>query len=114
MAGLLERGVRLGELWVHDHRAMPRPRPGEQGERLGGASGREHLVGVEPVSEGERGLGPVGRRVAADLVEARAQRLVEPEWPRAGVDVDREVEQAGPAHLGVTVVAEGVGHFVGG
>ena len=74
-----ERGVRLGELRVHDDRAPPRPQPGDQRERLGGAGGRQHLVG----RRGRAGAAiaasaAVGGRVAADVVEARAQRGVEP------------------------------------
>ena len=106
--------MRLGELRVHHHRSSPRSCPGEQGERLGGTGGGEHLVAGSPVTPGDGGLGGVGGGVVADVVEAVAQRLLEPERSGSGVDVHREVEQPGVAHLDVPVVPQRVSDSVGG
>ncbi len=58
---------------------------------------------------GDRLLGGARVGVGADVVEAGAQRGLEPDRAGTGVDVDGEVEQAGAADLGVAVVAQRVG-----
>ena len=85
VAGLLERGVRLGELRVHDDRAAPRPEPGDERERLGRAGGRQHLVArgrpwrAATAASRRVGAGVGGRRP----VEAVAQGA-RPARPAAG------------------------------
>ena len=63
-----------------------------------------------PTGDGRLGL--AGIRVAADVVEARPQRGVEPLRPRPVVHVDREVDQP-LLELRVPVVAQAVGERLG-
>ena len=108
MAGEGEGDVRLGELRMHHDRSRPVAGPGDERERLGRAGGGEHLGRVAAVPPGQRSLGLAGIRVAADVVEARPQRRVQPLRPRPVVHVDREVDQP-LVELGVPVMAERVG-----
>ncbi len=105
VSGLLQRGVRLGELRVHHHRPPPRAHPCEQGERLGRPRRRQHFVDGSAVPPSDRLARGCRIGVGAHTVEAVVQGAVEPRGARAGVDVDGEVEETGTGLL-VAVVPQ--------
>ena len=94
VAGGVQRGLRLGELRVHDHRLPGSQGPGQQGEGLGAARRRQHLVGRQPVGGGDRRHGLVGARIAGQPSDRVGDHRREPRRRGRDPHVDREVDQA--------------------
>ena len=99
VAGGAQRDLRLGELRVHDDRAPPVAEPGDQGEGLGGAGGREHVLAARGRAAGRRLRSRLAsrrgrrRRRSTAATSARSSQR----WARAVVHVDGEVDEAGAA-----------------
>ena len=113
VAGRAQGRLGGGERGVDADRP-PRPQPaGQQGERLGGPVGQQHLGRVAPVAGGHRLPGRGGPRVGRETGHGVPEPGLEPGRRPGQADVDRQVELAGSrlrVEVVVAVMVEVDGH----
>ena len=107
--GSPQRGLRLGELGVHDHRVGRRQRSRDQREGLGPTARRQHLLPRHTVSRRQRVHRPGRVRVGRHGPELLDECPCEPLRRLRQPHVDRQVHQV-VRHLGVAMMPQRIGH----